>query len=73
MNKLNRSIIKKAGCNVLDCAPLTIEEHKKDLTKRLKRQEKALEKTIVKGWEGQETIECSIVNINHTLVVISQL
>lgn len=71
MSNLSREIAKKAGCNVVDRSLSTIESHRKDLTKRLAKQEKGLEKTIAKGWSGRELIEQSIVDIKKTLNVIN--
>ncbi len=70
MTKISREIIKKAGCNVVDISLRTTDAHKKDLTHRLKKQEKALGRTIEKGWMGQEIIEQSITDIKTTLAIL---
>lgn len=70
MTRVSREIIEKAKCNVVDITLKTCEAHRKDLTRRLKSQEKALVKTVEKGWMGQEMIEQSIINIKSTLVVL---
>jgi hypothetical protein len=58
---------------VLCLRQVTLNDHKKDLSRRLNLQKKALEKTIAKGWEGRENIERSIVDMSKTLDVITQL
>lgn len=70
MKRIHRDIIKRAGCAVLDYSYDTIPDIKSDLTRRLKRQEKALVKTVDKGWQGKEIIEKSIEDIRRTLAVL---
>ena len=70
MTSMNREIIKKANCNVIDHSIRTIDNHKKDLARRLKKQEKALAKGIEKGWSGNELVKTSIENIQITLEVL---
>lgn len=71
MPRVNREIIKRAKCNVLDITVSTHETHKKELTRRLKRQEKALIKTIERNWLGREMIEENVANIKITLEVLN--
>ncbi len=73
MTRLNKEIIKRSGCRAIDITFITLETHKKDLTRRLKKQEKALVKTIAKGWMGQEAIEGSIVSIKTTLKIVCDM
>jgi hypothetical protein len=73
MTRLNKQIITTAKCNVIDVTLRTVEAHKKDLTKRLKQQQKALVKTIEKGWDGRKIIEESIINIKITLEVLKTI
>lgn len=70
--QLHKDIAQKAGCaNITDKTLTTHKAIKSDLTRRLKKQEKALMKTIEKGWEGQTIIEQSIINIKKTLAVLT--
>ena len=71
MTRVSREIIRKTGCNVVDLSLATTEAHKKDLTRRLAKQEKALVRTIEKGWMGKEIIEKSITDIKATLEVLT--
>ena len=71
MTKLNRQIIKAGGkSSVLDISLRTVDAHKKDLNRRLKTQQKALEKGIAKGWSGNNQIADSIANIKATISVL---
>lgn len=70
MTRVSREIIKLAGCNVVDSSLTTVESHKKDLSHRLGKQEKALVKTIAKGWDGKGIIEQSIVDLKKTLSIL---
>ena len=71
MARIHQEIIEKAGCNVLDLTLTTPKAIKADLKHRLKRQEKALAKTIEKGWTGKEIIEQSIIDLKRTLEVFN--
>lgn len=71
MKQVHREIIKRAGCDVLDPTIVDPDDIRRDLQRRLKRQEKALEKTIAKGWDGRSIIELRIQQIKQTLEVLN--
>lgn len=67
-------ITEKGGVSsVLALDEVTLNDHKINLSRRLRNQKKALEKTIAKGWEGKDTIEQSITDLSKTLEAVTQL
>ena len=74
MTNATRNLIKNgAPASALISDLATIEEHKKDLKKRLNGQKKGLVKTIEKGWDGRATIEQSIAEIEKALEVANEM
>lgn len=69
MTTIQREIVKKAGCDVLDHSINGFQEIKKDITKRINRQEKTLKKAIEKGWDTF-VIEDGLEKLKRTLAVI---
>lgn len=58
------------GFNILDCTIAGRVNHLKDLKRRLKRQQKTLEKCELKGWDAQPNLE-SIQKIEKCITALS--
>lgn len=72
MNTLQRQIIILAKCDVLDLSFKTILGIEKDLTKRLKQQQKTLSNWR-ESWGKKTTVEISVKDLTKTLEVVKSI
>jgi len=72
MKAFQRQIIKVARCDVLDFSCKTMDETRIDLQRRLRKQERQLDRCIDNHWDT-EIVGESILRIRRSLQAITDL